>query len=160
MNKHKITKKEFDALYDPNITLRKYEEIIGKIDERFSEIVLTILPDIRKKGWYDYGNCSYEDENSNGSFDPDEYKDEISVGGEFALLPEPYDCDNSFPTRWLWEDFEDEFVSEISKYKSKKEREKLLAKQKRDALKAKKEAIWESVKKKLTKEELKYICLT
>jgi hypothetical protein len=159
MNKHKITKKEFDSLYDSNITHKQYNKILEKIDKRFQEIVLTMIPGVRKKGWYDYGNCSYEGENSNGSFDPDEYKDEISVGGEFALLPEPYRCDNSFPTRWLWEDFEEEFNDTVLKYKLEEEKESLIQKQNREALKLKKTMIWESVKQKLTKEELKYVCL-
>lgn len=160
MNEHKITKKEFEKLYNPKITLREHNEIISKIDDRFYEIVTAMIPGIKKNGWIDYGNCGYSEDGADGHFDVDEYKTEISVGGDYAFLPEPYGDDNSFPTRWLWEDFEDEFNREVSKCLTDKEREKLELKQKRQSLKLKKEAIWESVKQKLTKEELKYVCLT
>ena len=66
--------------------------------------------------WFDYGNCNYESENSNGYFDIDEYKEDISVGGECSL-PDPYGCDYGFPTRWLWEDFEEEAKKEIENFK-------------------------------------------
>lgn len=161
MNKHIITKKDFESLYDPKITLRKYYEIVSKIDERFSEIVLTIIPGVTKKGWFDYGNCGYEGDKSAGEFDLDEYKKEITVGGDYAFLPEPYGYDNSFPTRWLWEEgFKKEFDKEVSKHQSSEEQRKLTLKQKREALKEKKSKIWESVKQKLTVEEIKYIRLT
>ena len=159
MNKHKITKEEFLSLYNPKITKHRYDVIIDKINDRFSEIVLTMIPNVTKKGWFDYGNCGYDGDGYAGRFDPSEYKEEIIVGGEYCFLPEPYGCDNSFPTRWLWEDFEDEFNKEVTKFLSDKERKKLESKQKREALKIKKAAIWESVKQKITKEELKYICL-
>jgi hypothetical protein len=161
MNKHIITKKDFESLYDPKITLRKYNEVVSKIGERFSEIVLTIIPGVTKKGWFDYGNCGYESGESGGEFDLDEYKEEITVGGDYAFLPRPYGDNNSFPTRWLWEeDFKKEFDREVSKHQSDEEQKKLTLKQKREALKEKKLKIWESVKQKLTKEELKYVCLT
>ena len=161
MNKHKITKKEFDSLYNPKTTVQKYNEVLSKIEERFSEIVLTIIPGISKKGWYDFGNCGYEGDGHKGNFDLDEYKKEITVGGDYASLPEPYDCDNSFPTRWLWEeDFKKEFDREVSKHQLFVEQKKLTSKQKRDALKEKKSKIWESVKQKLSAEEIKYIRLT
>lgn len=158
MNKHKITKKEFESIYKQNITLRTYNKIISKIDERFQEIVLTLLPGVTKRGWFDYGNCGYDGDETPGFFDKEEYKKDIAIGSEFASLPEPYGY--SFPARWLWEDFEEEFASSVAKEKSSVELKKLDVKQKRDALKLKKEIIWESVKQKLTKEELKYVCLT
>lgn len=130
----KITKKEFDLLYSDDITKKKYDEIIGKIDKRFFEIVNVIT---RKKGqhapkWFDYGNCDYETENSNGHFDIINYKDNIKVGGEWVSLFEPYV--NSFPTRWLCEDFEQEFKDEVEE-----------------------KDIRNSIESKLTKEEMKYV---
>ena len=56
----KITKEEFDSLYSNNITKKNYDIIISKIDERFSEIIRKIIPNLNRKGWYDYGNCDYE----------------------------------------------------------------------------------------------------
>jgi hypothetical protein len=156
-----ITKKDFESLYNPKITCQRYDEIISKINDRFYEIVNVMLPNINKKGWIDYGNCGYGEDGHDGDFDIVEYKTEITVGGDYASLPEPYGCDNSFPTRWLWEaDFKKEFDREVSKHKSVVEQKKLTLKQKRDALKEKKSKIWESVKQKLSSEEIKYIRLT
>lgn len=116
-----------------------------------------MVPTVTKTGWFDYDNCAYRDAGVPGKFDPDEYKSEIFVGGE-CCLPDPYD-DNSFPTRWLWEDFEEEFNDTVLKYKLEEEKASLIQKQNREELKLKKENIWKSVKQKLTKEELKYVCL-
>jgi hypothetical protein len=153
----KITKKEFESLYNPKTTIRKYNEILSKIDERFGEIVLTIIPDVTKKGWFDYGNCGYEGDASEGKFDLDEYKKEITVGGEYAFLPEPYGCNNSFPTRWLWEDFEDEFKKSVDDYNEELVTVKLDKKLKRIELEKRKEKFHRIIESKLTKEELKYI---
>lgn len=143
----KITKAEFDSLYDDNISKKKYDAIIAKIDTRFYEIVSFMAPRVN------------EGEDSGGYFEPEDYKEEIAVGGSWAELPPPYDyeSDNSFPTRWLWEDFEEEFKREVAKAKQKEVSEKLNAKQKRDDLKARKATMRPIIEAKLTKEELKYI---
>lgn len=152
----KITKKEFESLYDSSITLKKYNEIVSKIDERFTEIVLTIIPNIRKKGWFDYGNCNY-DRGGEGKFDSRSYQEEITVGGDYALLPEPYAIDNAFPTRWLWEDFEDEFKKSVDDYSKEQASIELDKKLKQIELEKKKEKFRKIIESKLTKEELKYI---
>ena len=38
METNKITKKEFDKLYDDGITKKEYDEILAKIDNRFNYI--------------------------------------------------------------------------------------------------------------------------
>ena len=155
----KITKGEFDSLYSSKITKREYDSIIGEIDSRFSEIVLKMKPDLEREGWFDYGNCNYNSENSNGYFDIDDYNKYIDVGGEGANLPQPYeDWGNCFPTRWLWQDFEEEFKKEVEKYKKEKESKKSQGKIKRYELKQRKAEFRTIIESKLTKEELKYVC--
>jgi len=156
----KITKEEFDRLYvDPHtITVREYNSIIDKVDDRFAEVVKTLLPTIQKKGWFDYGNVDYESENSHGHFDPKEYKEMIKVGGQYSQLPEPYECGNEFPTRWLWEEnFKDEFDKAVEDYRIKDLKEKEQKKQKLDLLNERKKKFRKIIESKLTKEELRYI---
>lgn len=163
----KITKQQFDKLFDENISKKEYDHIIDLINERFSEICLKIIPKPRDRGfWFDYGNCNYDTENSNGYFDPKEYKKEIQVGGMFSGLTHPYNewsgetdgyMENSFPTRWLWEEFEGEFADRVKKAKQSIIQEKELAKQKLEKKKLKKIEFKKIIMSKLTKEELKYI---
>jgi hypothetical protein len=151
----KITKKEFDSLYSDNITKKEFDRIISKIDNRFSEIVLTLKPSLRTKGWFDYENCNYDSEESGGYFDLDWCKEVIEVGGEYSELPEPFSC--GFPTRWLWEDFEVEFAKEVAGHKKALELSKTKKKQTAEKLKIKKAKLRKSIERKLTKEELKVI---
>jgi len=157
----KISKEDFDKLYSDTVTKKEYDQIITKIEARFNEIMETIWPSAKRpyKAWYDWGNCEYEGENSNGYFDPKDYKENIEIGGECVNLPEPYsNCGSPyFPTRWLWEDFEDEFKAEVAKEKAKEEAAKAAAKQAAENSKAKKQQLMDSIKSKLTTEEFKYV---
>ena len=138
----KITKEEFDSLYSDSITKKNYDAIVDKIDERFGEIVEILIPKMDARGWYDYGNCSYDSDRDAGYFDTDEYKNHIVVGGNSASLPMPYyGQENSFPTRWLWQDFEEEMKRTVAKCKDELEKEKITNKQKREAAKSKKDLL-------------------
>ena len=160
----KLTKTEFDSLYDGDISKKKYDSIIANIDERFSDVVMLIHPTITKNGWFVYGNYDpYDSENDEGEFVLGDYKTEITIGGE-CEFPEPYcftDEGNGYiPTRWLWTDDKDilsEFNKEVEKAKNEKIKEKLTAKEKREELKIRKEQFKQIISSKLTKEELKYI---
>lgn len=150
----KITKEEFYKLYSEDITKKEYDTIISKIDIRFNEICVAIIPK-RDRMWFDYSNCDYGSDDSGGYFDPQEYNEFISIGGGFADLPEPYG--DGFPTRWLYEDFEDEFKSKVAEHKEKEAQAKLKAKNQQEELKARKAEMKKIIGSKLTKEELKYI---
>ena len=152
----KITKEEFDKLYDDSISKFEYDNIISKIDERFNEIIDALLPNIRKRGWVDYGNCSYYSDGPEGYFDPKKYREWIEIAGEYASLPDPYNY--NFPTRWLWEDtFKEEFDKEVLNAKINKMSEKEKKKQKRIELQERKNKFRKVIESKLTKEELKYV---
>lgn len=152
----KITKAEFDEVYNPDVTKRRYDEIIGKIDNRFNQIAEHIVKKSPTCGWFDYDNCEYDVEGPTGYFDPKKHKTDIGVGGEYVSMPPPYD-DMSFPTRWLWEDYEQEFESNVQNVKKEEAAKKLREKQARDASKIRKEEMKKAITSKLTKEELKYI---
>jgi len=152
----KITKFEFDCLYHEDIYKREFDIIISKVNDRFIEICRTIITMHNlNRGWFAYGNVDYHKDGSEGEFDIDEYKEYISIGGEYINIPEPF-C-NEIPTRWLWEDFEEEFKKEVEDFKNKKELKKQTTKSKRVELKERKSIFKEIIKLKLTKEELKYI---
>ena len=153
----KITKKEFDSLYTDTITKKEDDTIISKIDKRFADIIYHIIPSLKtaNRGWFDYGNCSYDSEKSGGYFDPQRHKEWIDVGGEYITLPEPFDY--QIPTRWLWEDFEDDFKAQVEAYKKAEEAEKLKAQTTAKKRKEKNEKLREAIKNKLTDEELKIV---
>ena len=152
----KITKQEFDKLYDDSVTKKEYDAIITKIDARFGEIIVTIDPSINAgRNWFDYGNNNYDSERNGGYFDPQFYKTEIDIGGENRGLPQPFGY--SIPTRWLWEDFQEDFDAQIKAFNDAEEAKKSKAKGK--AIKNKKyhEKLRKSIKSKLTAEELKIV---
>lgn len=160
----KIAKEDFDKLYSDDISKKEYDRIIYLINERFFDIIILLFPKIQEGGdWFDYANCDYEAEDSDGQFDIDKYKSEICIGG-CCDFPEPYCCTDEgngyIPTRWLWTDdneIKKEFNKEVEKAKQEKLNKKQSDKQKREELKVRKVKFREIIKTKLTKEELKYI---
>lgn len=152
----KITKEQFDSLFDENIKKKDYDHIISLIDQRFGEICEKFLVKKNKHGsWYDYDNASYEDEDSRGSFDPVDYKNDVGIMGEWIEPPPGYDL--SFPSRWLWEDFEEELKQEIENYKKLELLKKETAKKKKEEKKEERNRLHAQIKQKLTPEELKTI---
>ncbi len=154
-----ITKAQFDSLFSEDITKKQYDVIIAEIDKRFHEICKKFIhkeSGSDGRGWYDYGNVSYDDENSEGYFDPEEYKENIQVGGEWIDTSPGYDAE--FPTRWLWEEnWEEEMKQTSEKYKQEVLAEKQKKKQQRETKKQQAEILKRSIKAKLTSEELKIV---
>jgi hypothetical protein len=155
MEQMKITKEEFEALFSDSITKKQYDGIIRKINDRFDEICKKFF---RHKGtdyWFDYDTVSYDDRDAEGYFDPESYKEYIGVIGENINPPPGYD--RVFPTRWLWEDFEEEMKQVIEdsekQLKTKKEEKKRQAELRKQRIKVLKA----SIKTKLTPEELKIV---
>lgn len=146
-NDFRLTKEEFLKLYDDSISKKEYKDTLNKISNRINYMLREIMS--TQLEWWDfYGS---------GDFNPEIYKldDTITVEGEF-VIPEPYEY-SDFPIRWLWEDFEDEFKSDVETHKRQKELEKQKAKEKREKLKIKKAEMKETISAKLTEEELKFI---
>lgn len=151
-----ITKQQFDSLFSFDITKKQYDAIIQQIDERFEEICEKFLRKTNSSAWYVYGNLSYKDENSEGFFDPEEYKEHIEIGGEYINPPPGYGL--SFPTRWLWEEsWEEEMQKTVEDYKKLVEVKKGLLKQQREERKLWVKALKASIREKLTPDELKIV---
>ncbi len=149
-----IKKEQFDYLFDENITKKQYNKIINDIDKRFGEICEIFLIKTNKNAaWYSYRNSlGY---NEIYYFDPDEYRDYIKIDGEYIKPPDGYGYE--FPTRWLWEDFEDELKSNIEQYRIKEKIKKDKKKQQVAARKQQVDILKSSIKTKLTPEELKIV---
>ncbi len=156
----KIDKKEFDFLFSDEISKKKYDEIISKIENRTNYIVRKFST---KCEWWDFDNLGYESEKA-GYFNPESYKEYIGYSGELSVPSlfeycEEFPTNNcpEFPTRWLWEDFEKEIEDKMSRAAGKKEEIKNRQKQKRLDRKQKLISLKESITSKLSKEELKAI---
>ncbi len=74
-------------------------------------------------------------------------------GGEWSLEW------GEFPTRWLFEDFEDEYKDGLKLYKEKKEKAKVTAKANREKKEAERKVALAAVSKKLSKEEMQVLGL-
>jgi len=151
----KITKEEIDSLKTGDISVKAYNEIKSRVDERFSEIIKLLKDDDE---WFDYGNLG---EHTEGYFDPKEYSECIEVGGKITLI-EPFNsylyCQPAFPTRFLYEDnVEEQIKSIVSDYEIQIVRDKENKKKKREDRKARLEILKTSITSKLTDEELKII---
>lgn len=138
----KITKEEFESLSSNDITKIQYDLIILKITKRVEYIIRHISTTFY---WWAFGNADYYAEGDPGFFDVKDYKEYITVIGEFELKP-PYNTCPEIPTRWLWEDFEQEFQREFDNYNKEEEERKI-----------KLNTLEQSIRSKLTEEELKAI---
>jgi len=145
----KITKEEFDALFLDDISKKKYDDIINRIEERVDEVWKNILKLQGKKlNWYDYDT---------GSFDPVSCKENITFDGEWSGRDYDVPYDDYIPTNFLWEDYEKEVLKDIQSYKDNKKIKELEAVSKRLELKERRKVMIVSIKSKLTKEELRFI---
>ena len=151
----KISKADFDRLTSDSITKKEYDKLVESIHSRVHEIVEFMCKG-HKLNWYDFSNEGGK-EGSPGWFDPNWYKEEIELTGDFEM-PDPYgEYPPGFPTRWIYEDFEDEFKKTVDGYVDLVKKQKAEEKAKREAKKVKKEEMISIIKSKLSKEELKYI---
>jgi hypothetical protein len=147
----KITKSEFDKLYDANITHREYVEIIEKISERFSQIMTELKIMEKIKGYEEY-RMSTED----GLFNPKLYKDKICYYNDnYAGFAQPYN--DYIPTRWLWEDFKEEYRTETTKIENERIQAKAAEIEKLNKELQQNRIFLASIKSKLNQEEIDFI---
>ena len=137
-----LSKERVHLLYSEDITVREKKEILNEVNERFEEIIKRITT---KLSWFDFDNGFDE---TDGYFDI--HSDDITFTGDFILIPW-FGDDWSFPTRWLYIDYEDELMQRVKENKSIKE--ELIAKA--DVLE--KREIINIIKSKLSKKELSSI---
>lgn len=155
-----ITDGDITAL---NSTYNAYNQHAQGIQNRVNYIVRKTAEIFGGKiGWWDWNNGGGE---VDGHFEPSFLRnDYINVDGEtkgggdwVAILKddEEWELRLVVPLRWLTEDFEQELIDGIQKYKDKELKRKETEKQKKLTRAANKQKLLETVKAKLTKEELK-----
>jgi len=118
MKIEKMIQEEVLSLENSDITVKQHKAICDKINTRFYYIVQQIFKaNSCKMSWCDFDNEG-GNERSPGSFDIARYKEDIGFTGESARDSHWLNYySDSFPTRWLWEDFELELKTEIAKEK-------------------------------------------
>lgn len=152
-----LTQEEVLSLGSDDITKKNFDTIMEKIDARFSYVLgkaMSLMD--RRVDWFDFENVD-ESEEGRGVFDPEDYAENISFVGKFAI-PKDTLYPESIPTRWLWENFEDALVAEIATHAQKVASANMKKAQADKVAKEKRDAVVAQIKKKLTAEELSYIC--
>jgi hypothetical protein len=119
-----------------------------------------------KLGWWDWlGDGDYEDRAS-GDFMQSYDKDQLSIRAEWDIKREIIFLDKNggewglcdgIPTRWLYEDFEEEFSNGLKAYKEKEKQQKEKAKENKQKREQEKKALITTATAKLSKEERKLL---
>ncbi len=157
-----ITKELVEKLKTDDITKKEYNEVVAAIGNKVDEIWrLIIRASGRKLDWYAFQNdVSYGRGNgsSGGEFDPETDMKEIMLKGEFTDvkdgLYDHYDYHYSFPTEFLWlENYKEIVFKHLEECKTKSENKK----NKQKKVKEDKGRLVNSIKSKLTPEELKVV---
>lgn len=157
-----LNKDTFKRFLFDELTVKEVKELEPQIAKRFEYIVSKIGEETgRIIDWYDYDNQGGE--YHPGTFDTDDYNEQVGYTGEFSLVKSNtkvvrYDqYDNIFPTAWFYTNFEvalkkeiEEFLSEQKHLTAIKEKGKMYAKEEMQKIR-------ESIMKKLTTEEFSYI---
>jgi len=159
-----ITKELVHKLNDENITKREYDDIVDEIGKRVDHIWKTLLKiSNRKYRWSAFQNHEQRPQTRSGfggCFDPENDGDFIRLDGGFICHSFDGDFFDGFPTRFLWTDddiWKSEVLNHIKQNKIKLDQEDRDKKKKAEAKKIERNKIIESIKSKLSKEELKYV---
>ena len=165
-NRVKIpTKEQVKNLSSDNITKKEYDKTIDLISDRVDYIWRQIIKISRRElSWYAFQN-DVELGSGNGStggfFNPETDSEFIEFTGKFSYLENPYyEYNDGFPTSFLWTDDESwttEVIQNLNEMKAKLKTDKSDLKREAKEKLLVKEKIIESIKAKLSKEELKYI---
>lgn len=154
----KVEKLEHDlmkSVLNGSLTVKEFNKVSAKIHDRCNYIVRKAF-EIQgiSVNWYDFDNEGGEDGDC-GYFDPERYEKNFYITGDFN--GDMRDCLYSavFPTKWLWNDFEDELTKEIEDHRKSIISKKIERKAKNAERKQQKEKLIESALSKLTKEEIK-----
>jgi len=159
----KITHEQFQEALQVQ---RKAYALIDSVDTRCDEIVRKLCNIYGKKlSWWIYSNGAGEDK-GDGFFDVDEYKNavETKLHGKTNGWINDFDCiidgdtwdlAQSFPSKFLYEDFEAEVVEGKKLHEKMEEKRKVRDHQKRAKKKLRQEEVLQAAKSKLSKEELK-----
>jgi hypothetical protein len=150
-----LTQEMVLSLSSDEITKKKYDQIQNLITKRADQVWRFICEQSgTEMEWWAFSNdMSYGrgDGSDGGSFDPKGDAEFIELTGEYqscGLLG--YEYEEGFPTRFLWEEYEKTVVDHIAKCHEATDK-------KTSASKSVVAALRESIRAKLTPEEMKGI---
>lgn len=153
-----IDKDIFQKFISDEMKVRELKEFHDPLINRLVYIIHTIG---KVTGftveWLDYGNNSqYGNNGSIGYFDTDSYKVQVEYTGEFNHFNKEYfnKYDNKFPTRWFYENFEDELNQEQEDYLKEVENNTKKIKNNLQQLEEKNQTLRLQILAKLSVEEL------
>lgn len=155
----------FKKFVADELTVKEVKSLTVSLNERFKYIIEKIAELTgRSVAWFDYGNNNYDKEygdSNSGFFDTDQYHTNVSYIGEFfvekkqAYLLQKYD--NEFPTKWFYQNFENTLENEIAEFIIEENNKTIQKTTNKNKAKEDLQKVQESIRKKLTKEELSYI---
>ena len=156
---YKLTQEQFNQLIDENTSRKTFKDLSSLATSRFDYIINKMASIIGfEVDWYDYENEG-RDEYSPGHFDPEKYASEISFTGVFKKHKNPeFDKYSfSFPTSWLFQDFENSLISEVNQFIQKKELVKQQKQQAQQQLQQNVDITKQNILSKLSDDEKKFI---
>ena len=156
---YKLTQEQFNQLIDENTSRKTFKDLSSLATYRFDYIINKMASIIGfEVDWYDYENEG-GDEYSPGHFDPEKYASEISFTGVFKKHKNPeFDKYSfSFPTSWLFQDFENSLISEVNQFIQKKELVKQQKQQAQQQLQQNVDITKQNILSKLSDDEKKFI---
>ena len=157
---YKLTQEQFNQLIDQNTSRKTFKDLSSLVTCRFDYIINKMASIIGfEVDWYDYANEGGNDEYSLGHFDPEAYASKISFTGVFKKHKNPeFDKYSfSFPTSWLYQDFENSLVSEVNQFIQKKELVKQQKQQAQQQLQQNVDTTKQNILSKLSDDEKKFI---
>ncbi len=156
---YKLTQEQFNQLIDENTSRKTFKDLSSLATSRFDYIINKMASIIGfEVDWYDYENEG-GDEYSPGHFDPEKYASEIYFTGVFKKHKNPeFDKYSfSFPTSWLFQDFENSLISEVNQFIQKKELVKQQKQQAQQQLQQNVDITKQNILSKLSDDEKKFI---
>lgn len=162
-HKAPLDEKTFKKFLQDEMTVKEAKVFKDVVDKRFSYIVHKIAEvNSKNVSWFDYDNSDGGE--GVGFFNTDSYKNNVDYTGEFEDLsykPQVKNTfdkyDYSFPTKWFYQSFEVALKQEQQAFLKKEKAKQDEAKLSKETAKLEFEKVKDSIKKKLTIEELAYI---
>ena len=157
---HKMDKAVFMSVFDDGVSVKRNNEVLMMIQERFQYIMETLFRiQGAKLEWYDFDNEGGE--GNPGEFDQYRYRYDTHFTGEWSIpskaITIPELDDYAFPNKWYYEDFEQSVVDKLKSLKEERERKEEERKKRQEESKKREAVLLDSIKKKLSPEEIAYL---
>mgnify|MGYP006321348421 CR=1 FL=1 len=157
----KLDQVTVQRVLDGSATLAEFNQLKNPITDRLNYVVRKIVElSNLELDWWDFDNLG-EGNEDHGVFDPVSYSSSVGIyrkcyGSSYKnMCFEKYK--DQIPVEFIWSNFEDKVASEFEDFKNHIDVNNVYAANKAFEAKQKMESIMESIKSKLTPEELSHI---